>query len=469
LPIAQSFLPDKFAEFFTIVPDQPPGSVHLSDDSPVEDFYLPTVTTCIDFDKLYKASTGRDPTLDRGRWQVLSARELFRFLCVDYPGSEREVFARCLPKLKDPTNEPRDASGAEYLRGSLQSMAKRHFESALCRTVDGVIMREDLHLRGELEAVLQLLVSLFRAGYLRHPVPDDPSIPCHMLLFACSDTDAVAMKKLLGADVLLMNSHDVDEIGRTLSARQDAGSNAVIVATHIAESSLTLANVGYVVHLGQRALKEYDASLGAEHLIHRWLSHASVKQRRGRTGRTNPGFCLHLFHPQMYSVPWEVPVNGTAHLTLSNQQCARATVLLNEHGTPLKLSGITAYDAPALRRTSISTVLLFLAQCRHLIPAVDFPLHPLRDMIRLLLSCIDPPAMAECRTACLELCELGALDVAAGSPQLSETTLLAEFHQLLCLPLGELMLQLPLPPRFSFQVSMALCLESDAVCQVICV
>jgi HrpA-like RNA helicase len=70
----------------------------------------------------------------------------------------------------------------------------------------------------------------------------------------------------------------------------------VIVSTNIAETSLTIHNVGFVIDCGFMKLKAYDSRLGSESLVTVAVSKSSANQRAGRAGRHRHGryVCLNL-------------------------------------------------------------------------------------------------------------------------------------------------------------------------------
>jgi hypothetical protein len=78
-------------------------------------------------------------------------------------------------------------------------------------------------------------------------------------------------------------------------ARGAAGK--VVLATAIAESSLTLAGVQLVIDSGLSRASRFDPSTGMDGLVTRPASQASAEQRRGRAGRLGPGRCLRLWSP----------------------------------------------------------------------------------------------------------------------------------------------------------------------------
>lgn len=69
----------------------------------------------------------------------------------------------------------------------------------------------------------------------------------------------------------------------------------IVVATNVAETSITIDGVAYVIDTGRVKETQYDASSNMLHLVETWASRASCKQRRGRAGRTRPGHCYKLF------------------------------------------------------------------------------------------------------------------------------------------------------------------------------
>jgi ATP-dependent RNA helicase DDX35 len=77
--------------------------------------------------------------------------------------------------------------------------------------------------------------------------------------------------------------------------RAPAKTRKVIVSTNIAEASVTIDHVVYVIDCGYVKLRSYDAALGIETLNVVPVSKASATQRAGRAGRTRPGKCFRLY------------------------------------------------------------------------------------------------------------------------------------------------------------------------------
>ncbi|EOD05883.1 ATP-dependent RNA helicase [Emiliania huxleyi CCMP1516] len=79
------------------------------------------------------------------------------------------------------------------------------------------------------------------------------------------------------------------------------GSRKVVIATNIAEASLTIDGIFYVVDPGFVKQKVYNAKVGMDSLVVVPISQASARQRSGRAGRTGPGKCYRLYTEQATS------------------------------------------------------------------------------------------------------------------------------------------------------------------------
>merc|ERR1712151_797989 len=69
----------------------------------------------------------------------------------------------------------------------------------------------------------------------------------------------------------------------------------IIVSTNIAETSLTIDGIVYVIDPGFSKQKVYNPRIRVESLLVSPISRASAKQRAGRAGRTKPGKCFRLY------------------------------------------------------------------------------------------------------------------------------------------------------------------------------
>nr|XP_046173076.1 3'-5' RNA helicase YTHDC2 isoform X1 [Oncorhynchus gorbuscha] len=74
-----------------------------------------------------------------------------------------------------------------------------------------------------------------------------------------------------------------------------AGIRKIILSTNIAETSITVNDVVFVIDAGKVKEKSFDALNHVTMLKMVWISKASSLQRKGRAGRCRPGICFHLF------------------------------------------------------------------------------------------------------------------------------------------------------------------------------
>lgn len=80
----------------------------------------------------------------------------------------------------------------------------------------------------------------------------------------------------------------------------EPGVRKVVVATNIAETSLTVHGISYVVDTGYCKLKMYNSKLGIDTLQVTPISQANANQRAGRAGRTGPGIAYRLYTEMAY-------------------------------------------------------------------------------------------------------------------------------------------------------------------------
>ncbi|KAK1754919.1 P-loop containing nucleoside triphosphate hydrolase protein [Echria macrotheca] len=84
----------------------------------------------------------------------------------------------------------------------------------------------------------------------------------------------------------------------------------VVLATNIAETSVTVPGVRYVVDCGKSKVRQFRARLGMESLLAKPISKSSAIQRAGRAGREGPGKCYRLYTEESYDTllqPTDLP------------------------------------------------------------------------------------------------------------------------------------------------------------------
>jgi ATP-dependent helicase HrpB len=137
------------------------------------------------------------------------------------------------------------------------------------------------------------------------------------------------------------------------------GHRKVVLATSIAETSLTIEGVRIVVDSGVARVPRYEPDIGLTRLETVRASRAAVDQRRGRAGRTEPGVCYRL---------WDEP----------------------------QTASMAAYTQPEILSADLSSLMLDLAQWGVRDPST--------------LAFLDPPPAPALKEARSLLHELGALD-----------------------------------------------------------
>ena len=138
-----------------------------------------------------------------------------------------------------------------------------------------------------------------------------------------------------------------------------AGRRKVVLATSIAETSLTIEGVRVVIDSGLMRVPVYEPDVGLTRLETMRVSRANADQRRGRAGRTEPGVCYRL---------WEEAANG----------------------------GLQPYAAPEILSADLSGL------------ALDCALWGIADPSQLAF--LDPPPRAALKEARALLTEIGAID-----------------------------------------------------------
>ncbi|PON47342.1 ATP-dependent RNA helicase DHX [Parasponia andersonii] len=111
-----------------------------------------------------------------------------------------------------------------------------------------------------------------------HPLLGDPS---RVLLLACHGSMPSAEQKLI-------------------FDKPEDGMRKIVLATNMAETSITINDVVFVVDCGKAKETSYDALNNTPCLLPSWISKAAARQRRGRAGRVQPGECFHLYPRCVY-------------------------------------------------------------------------------------------------------------------------------------------------------------------------
>lgn len=125
-----------------------------------------------------------------------------------------------------------------------------------------------------------------------------------ILIFLPGYDDIISIKDRLFADkefsksnkyvIYMLHSMMQSSSQRKVFKKPPSGMRKIILATNIAESSITIDDVVFVIDAGKVKEKTYDALTSVSALRCVWISKANALQRRGRAGRCRPGYCYHL-------------------------------------------------------------------------------------------------------------------------------------------------------------------------------
>ncbi|XP_004301269.1 PREDICTED: ATP-dependent RNA helicase DHX36 [Fragaria vesca subsp. vesca] len=111
-----------------------------------------------------------------------------------------------------------------------------------------------------------------------HPLLGDPN---RVLLLACHGSMPSAEQRLI-------------------FDKPEDGVRKIVLATNMAETSITINDVVFVIDCGKAKETSYDALNNTPCLLPSWISKAASRQRRGRAGRVQPGECYHLYPRCVY-------------------------------------------------------------------------------------------------------------------------------------------------------------------------
>ncbi|WP_126172317.1 ATP-dependent helicase HrpB [Altericroceibacterium xinjiangense] len=120
------------------------------------------------------------------------------------------------------------------------------------------------------------------------------------------------------AEALILPLHgQVDPAAQRMAIRRDSqGRRRIVLATSIAETSITLEGVSVVVDSGLTRRAEFDLAAGTTHLVTHRASQASAAQRAGRAARQGPGAAYRLWEEAAHAgrPPFDPPEMVTADL-----------------------------------------------------------------------------------------------------------------------------------------------------------
>lgn len=242
--------------------------------------------------------------------------------------------------------------------------------------------------------------------------------PGSILIFLPGYDDIVTMREKINSDAKLnqglrinlyilhsnMQTNDQKKVFKPAAQ----GFRKIILSTNIAETSLTIDDVVYVIDSGKVKEKSFDAISGVCMLRCNWISQACAKQRKGRAGRCQKGICYRLFSSIRYNnmLPNQTP----EILRLPLQELCLYTKHLAPPNTPIAEFLERAIEPPSNIVTRNAVQLLKTIDAldpwedltelgTHLL---DLPVEPRLGKMLLyavVLKCLDPILTIVCSLA----------------------------------------------------------------------
>lgn len=223
-------------------------------------------------------------------------------------------------KMKKTNRRNENSSGDEaVVRASRYDRIKYQFGTTtadLVRNFDerSKIMAKDSHLKSQSSGDLPLGLAFHLVFYLdRTHRPKDRGDGAILVFLPgldqiskakdafkrASDGNGRYADEASNLHVLCLHGSMPTSEQREIFRKPPSGKRKVVLATNVAESSITVEDVVFCLDLGKHKEKTYDPNSHIECLLPTWISKASARQRRGRAGRVREGQCWHLY-PSWY-------------------------------------------------------------------------------------------------------------------------------------------------------------------------
>ena len=131
--------------------------------------------------------------------------------------------------------------------------------------------------------------------------------PGGILIFLPGKKDVLSVKSLLKSvlpvfETQILCLYSMLSIKKQLKIfKPYENKRLIVVSTNVAETSITIPNIVYVIDTGLEKIKVYSGQLMMSKYITTYISQASAMQRSGRAGRTSPGHCYRLYSNAAYN------------------------------------------------------------------------------------------------------------------------------------------------------------------------
>jgi len=154
----------------------------------------------------------------------------------------------------------------------------------------------------------------------------DADGPHDILFFVTSHAETLEVCNLINktfANVycgeLYSGSIDQEYVISEFKYKDTGKTRKVVAATNVAEASITVDGLKFVIDSGLELKSYYDPKVNMKILDKQWISKAQVLQRMGRAGRTAPGICFHLYTKDMFETMKKYPDPSLATSNLTDE------------------------------------------------------------------------------------------------------------------------------------------------------
>lgn len=210
----------------------------------------------------------------------------------------------------------------------------RKFEVKICHTVD-------FEATPDYKGLAANMALHIHAG---HPKGD-------ILIFLPGESEINGVCALLqgrGLDVFPLHSQ-LSRARQEAAIRTKSATRKCIVSTNIAETSLTIDGIVYVIDSGLSKQMIYNPRLDMDMLLLQPISQAQAKQRTGRAGRQQNGVCYRLYSKQAYS---KMPPSTEPAVCIQSFQTAALRLLSMRFTKPVLFDWMDAPSPELVGRAS---------------------------------------------------------------------------------------------------------------------
>ncbi|KAL0221150.1 hypothetical protein RCL1_001004 [Eukaryota sp. TZLM3-RCL] len=209
---------------------------------------------------------------------------------------------------------------------------------------------------------------------------------CQMMTSSAQNYDKTCLKLV----VLPLYSSLSSDAQKLVFAPTPPGYRKIVFATNIAETSITIDGIKFVIDCGFVKIKSFNPKITMDQLVVVPISKANAKQRSGRAGRTSPGTCFRLYTQSSYEK--ELIDHPIPEILRSN--LVSVVLLLKSLGI-IDIYSFKFLDPPSVGNVTNACQTLRLLDavddCGYLTPLgkrlSHFPLDPL--LAKMLLASID--------------------------------------------------------------------------------